>query len=314
VLHSDAIQPADYFIGPEPASIELPFPNKAGKQVLFDEGSAVKDTLLHYSQIWDLRPEGKLTKDRPTSQIYKVDYRGRPAVLKLLTAVGIEDERYGATALAYWNGIGAARLYQADAGAHLLEFIDGMDCVALVQEDRDDEATAIIGEVIATLHGACARSMPEALTTLEDRFSELFKAALCPGADPIVCLGAKVARELLDAPLNNCVLHGDLHHENVLQSSERGWLAIDAKGLLGETTYDGAMAVLNPMGFDTLTEQPERIQKMTEVLADRMQVSHLRLLRYTFAHACLSASWAMESSIFSSSHALRIARTINDML
>ncbi|MEL6921850.1 MAG: aminoglycoside phosphotransferase family protein [Pseudomonadota bacterium] len=274
----------------------------------------MKNKLLHYCHVWDLRPRGKLTKDRPTSQLYKVDYRGRPAVLKLLTAIGMEDERYGATALAYWNGVGAARLYQADAGAHLLEFIDGKDCVALVREGRDDEALTIIGEVVANLNVACARSTPAALTTLEDRFSELFVAAMRTDADPIIRLGANVARELLGSPLNNTVLHGDLHHENVLHSSERGWLAIDAKGLLGETTYDGAMAILNPMGFDTLTEQPERIQKFTEVLADSMKVCDLRLLRYTFAHACLSASWAMETPIFSSSHALRIARTIKHML
>lgn len=207
-------------------------------------GDAVKDKLLHYCQIWDLHPKGKLTNDRPTSQIHKVDYQGRPAVLKLLTAVGAEDERYGATALACWKGVGAAHLYQADEGAHLLEFIDGKDCVALVQEGRDDDASAIVGEAIARLHGAYAGPTPKALTTLEDRFSELFDAALSPSADPIICLGASVARELLKDPLNTTVLHGDLHHENVLYSSERGWLAIDAKGLIGETTYDGAMAVL----------------------------------------------------------------------
>jgi Aminoglycoside/hydroxyurea antibiotic resistance kinase len=30
------------------------------------------------------------------------------------------------------------------------------------------------------------------------------------------------------------VLHGDMHHENVLKFSSRGWPAIDPKGLVGE--------------------------------------------------------------------------------
>ena len=273
----------------------------------------MKDKLAHYASIWGLRPLGKLAKDRPTSQVHKVEYRGGPAVLKILTPIGQEDERHGATALAYWDGQGAARLYQADAGAHLLEFIDGRDCVALVQEGRDDGASAIIGETLARLHAA-AGPPPENLTTLDMRFAELFDAAGRPGIDPIFQRGAAMARALLDAPLNTTVLHGDLHHENILHSSERGWLAIDAKGLRGETTYDGAMAVLNPKGVDELVESPERIRTIVRILAEKMNVSDCRLLRYTFAHACLSASWSMETPIFSSARALRIASQIERML
>ena len=265
-------------------------------------------------RLWGLRSEGKLAEDRPTSQIYKVEFEGRPAVLKLLTPLGAKDERHGALALSCWKGQGAAHLYRADAGAHLLEFIDGGDCVQLVHEGRDDDASTIIGEALARIHGAHTGAPPDALTTLEARFSELFAAAARPGIDPILGRGADMARALLDTPLNTNVLHGDLHHENILHASDRGWLVIDAKGLRGETTYDGAMAVLNPKGVDALTETPERIRAIAGILAAKMDVSAERLLRYTFAHACLSASWSMETPTFSSSHALRIARTIERML
>ncbi|MEO0991656.1 MAG: hypothetical protein AAFX00_11980, partial [Pseudomonadota bacterium] len=62
------------------------------------------DRLHYYARAWGLRPLGKLAEDRPTSQIHKVEFEGRPAVLKLLTPLGQEDERHGATALACWNG------------------------------------------------------------------------------------------------------------------------------------------------------------------------------------------------------------------
>ena len=212
------------------------------------------------------------------------------------------------------DGQGAARLYRADAGAHLLEFIDGEDCVSLVHAGRDDDASAVIGDALARIHKAHAGPPPEDLTTLQTRFLELFNAASKPGIDPIIRRGASMARTLLDTPLNNAVLHGDLHHENILRSSARGWLVIDAKGLRGETTYDGAMAVLNPMGLDALTETPERISRIVSILAGKMGVSDRRLLSYTFAHACLSASWSMETPVFSSSHALRIAGIIEGML
>jgi aminoglycoside/hydroxyurea antibiotic resistance kinase len=43
------------------------------------------------------------------------------------------------------------------------------------------------------------------------------------------------------------VLHGDLHHGNVLDFGLRGWLAIDPKGLLGERGFDFANIFTNPI-------------------------------------------------------------------
>ncbi|MEM1274039.1 MAG: aminoglycoside phosphotransferase family protein [Pseudomonadota bacterium] len=179
---------------------------------------------------------------------------------------------------------------------------------------RDHDASAIIGAVLATLHAAHPGPPPKVLTPLEVRFAELFDATKQPHADPILQRGAKTAQTLLNHPLNEVVLHGDLHHENILQSSSRGWLAIDAKGLRGETTYDRAMAVLNPQSHDALVMAPDRIAAITETLAHALNVGARRLLQFTFAHACLCACWSMETSTFSSDRALSMARIIERML
>lgn len=272
------------------------------------------DALDHYRHIWGLRVLKKLVGDRPTSQVLKVEYQGQLAVLKLLTPLGAEDERFGALALSCWAGHGAARLYASDARAHLLEFVDGPDAVSMVLSARDDEASQVLGHTLARLHSAYRSAPPSELTPPDTRFSELFDVAKQPGHDPIFRSGAETARELLSAPLNEAVLHGDLHHENVLHSDTRGWLAIDAKGLRGETTYEGAMAVLNPQCAGELVATPERIAQICAILANRLGVSKTRLLRFTFAHVCMSASWAMETDAFSSSRALKVARLIQQML
>jgi streptomycin 6-kinase len=56
---------------------------------------------------------------------------------------------------------------------------------------------------------------------------------LRPTAD-IFSLSAETAHALLAAPREITVLHGDIHHDNILHFGERGWLAIDPKGLIGE--------------------------------------------------------------------------------
>ena len=45
---------------------------------------------------------------------------------------------------------------------------------------------------------------------------------------------------LADAARGRASLHGDLHHDNVLDFGPRGWLAIDPHGLLGERGFDFA--------------------------------------------------------------------------
>jgi len=42
-------------------------------------------------------------------------------------------------------------------------------------------------------------------------------------------------------------MHGDFHHYNVL-SSDRGWLAIDPKGMLGPAAYEVGPLLMNPLG------------------------------------------------------------------
>ncbi|WP_235583068.1 aminoglycoside phosphotransferase family protein, partial [Kitasatospora sp. Root107] len=61
-------------------------------------------------------------------------------------------------------------------------------------------------------------------------------------------LGEPCPRRYLDAAVTACrelggdhapvVVHGDLHHGNVLAGRHSEWLAIDPKGLIGEPAFD----------------------------------------------------------------------------
>ncbi|WP_434737349.1 aminoglycoside phosphotransferase family protein [Haemophilus influenzae] len=100
----------------------------------------------------------------------------------------------------------------------------------------------ILCDTAARLHAPRSGPPPD-LHPLQEWFQPLFRlaaehAALAPAAS--------VARQLLAAPREVCPLHGDLHHENVLDFGDRGWLAIDPHGLLGERTFDYANIFTNP--------------------------------------------------------------------
>jgi streptomycin 6-kinase len=244
--------------------------------------------LDHYLRTWSLTDPEPLAQT-PTSHVYTVTYQGQRAVLKVLTPVGVCDEKGGAVALAHWNGRGAVRLLREDAQAHLLEYLPGEDLAALVGRGEDDRATTITGEVLNRLHLAPGK-LP-ALTTLNQRFRSLFRRA---ESDAAYARAARLAHTLLADPHNVHVLHGDMHHENIRWHPERGWLAFDPKGLVGERTYDAANTLCNPMTLPGMVLDGDRLIRQATLLADALHVDRLRLLVFTYAHAHLSASWSLE--------------------
>jgi streptomycin 6-kinase len=257
----------------------------------------MNDRLHHYLRAWHLSDPRRLV-ETPTSHLYTVTCGRVTAVLKLLTEYGWEERR-GALALCHFDGHGAVRIYRSDERAQLLEYAAGDELVSLVERGDDEEATRIIAGVLEQLHGVRNSEPGVGLLPLKDWFRELFKKAESEralGVDSIYVHGADVAARLLADPLDVCVLHGDIHHRNIRQSS-RGWLAFDPKGLVGERTYDCANTLCNPFRgqprYDELVHDGKRLLTAAGILADSLAVDLERVLQFTFVYACLSASWAL---------------------
>jgi streptomycin 6-kinase len=176
-----------------------------------------------------------------SSRLLPVRRDGKPAMLK----IAIEpEERIGGHLMSWWNGQGAAEVLAHDGEAFLIERATGTGSLArMVQEGRDDEASRIICGVVAGLHAPRTKPAPE-LVPLSRWFGELKPAAARHGG--ILASAAEAAAELLSSPQDVTILHGDIHHGNVLDFGPRGWLAIDPKGLCGERGFDYANIFCNP--------------------------------------------------------------------
>jgi streptomycin 6-kinase len=81
------------------------------------------------------------------------------------------------------------------------------------------------------------------------------------------------------------LLHGDMHHENVLFDRARGWLAIDPKGV---------RPLRNPCGRPDLFAQPDVIRRRADLFARTLFIDSARALRWAFAQAVLAAIWQIE--------------------
>lgn len=261
-----------------------------------------------YLQRWALEPDGRPFRT-PSSRLLPVRAGGVPAMLKLAT---VEEERLGADLMVWWRGGGAARVLARDGAALLIERATaGKSLATLVRDGGDDAACRIACRVAAALHAPRRRAPPERLVPLDVRFRALWPASARHGEPFASC--AAVARGLLAEPREVGVLHGDIHHDNILDfGAGRGWRAIDPKGLLGERGYDFANLFCNP--DPASAADPERLARRLGVIAGAAGLDPDRLLRWVIAHAGLSAAWHVEDggdpgpALAVAGNALRLAR------
>lgn len=232
---------------------------------------------------WDLTPDGAPITTR-TSRLRPVRHRGRPAMLKVATHA---EERWGAGLMAWWDGEGAARVLTHEGDALLLERATGArSLAAMACHGRDDEASRILCAVAARLQ-APRPQPPPALVPLRRWFEALAPVAASHGG--ILARAAEAAQELLAEPRDVVVLHGDLHHGNVLDFEERGWLAVDPKRLLGERGFELANLLRNPDHETALP--PGRLARQATVIAEAAGLERARLLKWALALAGLSTAW-----------------------
>src|SRR5215217_2525586 len=252
----------------------------------FARKMALHPVLEDYLARWRLTPDGTPLTTH-TSILLPVRQEGMPVMLKIATEA---EERRGAESMIWWGGYGAARVLAHDGDALLMERATGEgSLVEMARHDLDDEATRIICAVASRLHAPRDRPHPPSLVPLTRWFAELEPAAARHGG--LLKVADTMARELLDEPRNVVMLHGDIHHGNILDFGPRGWLAIDPKHLVGERAFDFVNILRNP--DDQVALAPGRFSRQATVVADAAGLDRTRLLKWTLAFTGLSAAWIL---------------------
>ncbi|HEX8347620.1 MAG TPA: aminoglycoside phosphotransferase family protein [Actinoplanes sp.] len=223
---------------------------------------------------------------------------GTPAVLKLGVPSGtsLAEE---APALAAFGGRGAVQMLRVDLdrGALLLERVTpGWRARDLVH-DRDGEATSAAIGVMRRLHvpppPGC--SVPDLLSQAQafDDYRTVHGDAGPLPLDLVLRAGG-LMRELCASATDHVVLHGDLHHDNILRATREPWLAIDPHGVIGDPGYEVGSLLFNPDPVDRDERLTALVPARVEQLADGLAMPVDRVVAWGFVKAVLSDVWSAE--------------------
>ena len=257
--------------------------------MLSSSGTDLNDMMIFndYLKQWHLIQDGNPIMTN-TSHLLPVIYQGQSAMLKIALS---EEERAGAALMVWWNGEGAARIFRHESDALLMERATGKHSLThMARSGQDDEASRIICDVTARLHANTHRPYPSSLVPLSTWFRSLHAAANEHGG--IFTQADNAATELLSNPQDTVVLHGDIHHQNILDSGIHGWIAIDPKGLLGERGFDYANIFCNP--DQDIATRPGRLAQQATIVAKAAALEYSRLMKWILAYAGLSAAWSLQ--------------------
>jgi streptomycin 6-kinase len=236
-------------------------------------------------------------------------------VLKVLRNQG--DEWRSGEMLRLFEGRGVVRVYEYVDGAVLMErLIPGDSLVEKTLNGSDDEATEILAEVIGRMS---PRAIVASVPTIQD-WGKGFRGYVASGdtqiARNLVADAERVFTELCASQSHPHLLHGDLHHYNVLSDVDRGWLAIDPKGVVGEVEYEVGAALRNPIERPELFVQRSIIEKRVQRFALSLNLDVRRMLAWAFAQAVLAAIWGFEDAgvVEPTNPAIALAHAMRPML
>lgn len=129
-----------------------------------------------------------------------------------------------------------------------------------------------------------------AFSKIRDRFD----GATGPFDTKLFSLAESIKDELLESISDRVLLHGDLHHFNILKNKDE-WLIIDPKGVIGEKEYELASFFKNPNDFVLKKENLTRIfNQRVDIFTDILKLDRHKVIRWAFVHGILSSLWNVD--------------------
>jgi len=242
---------------------------------------------------WDLTVDGALMNGFCSLVVPVLTADGERSVLKLHTDADADESDFEHLALQHWHGNGTVLLLRADPRrrAMLLERLHPRDLTTI----GDREACEVVGGLYGRIH---VPALPQlrTITSYVERWTADLEAL--PRNAPIPrrlreqCVS--LARDLVADPASvGVIIHGDLHHHNVLAADREPWLVIDPKPMSGDPHYEPAPMLWNRWDEIVAGNARENLRRRFHTLVDVAGLDEDRARDWVVVRMVHNMSWAV---------------------
>ena len=242
---------------------------------------------------WDLTVDGALMNGFCSLVVPVLTADRERSVLKLHTDADADESDFEHLALQHWHGNGTVLLLRADPRrrAMLLERLHPRDLTTI----GDREACEVVGGLYGRIH---VPALPQlrTITSYVERWTADLEAL--PRDAPIPrrlreqCVS--LVRDLVADPASvGVIIHGDLHHHNVLAADREPWLVIDPKPMSGDPHYEPAPMLWNRWDEIVAGNARENLRRRFHTLVDVAGLDEERARDWVVVRMVHNMSWAV---------------------
>jgi streptomycin 6-kinase len=257
------------------------------------------DILAHCESAWGLKqisPFEDLSYNFVASAVTQTE---EAVILK----IGVPNPELvtEAVALRVYNGNGAARLlaFDAERGALLIEQLAPGTMLHHLGDNPQESRIAACLMAQLCLPPPEGHRFPslndwaKVFTRVRDNYRlETYGLPLS-----MLETAQQLAGQLSETADGEWLLHGDLHHFNILYDRSRGWTVIDPKGVIGDRAFQAARFFCNPI--PVLLSSPDLLaitRQRAEIISAELEIDQQRILEWAYVDCTLGACWSIEES------------------
>ena len=243
--------------------------------------------ITHDYQLSDIKPVPNMTHHYVATAMQK----DTPVVLKM--GLDIQALSKETRCLSCFSGFGCVELINASDGMILMQQALLGTTLTSYFPDKEDAAIEVCIRLIERLHQASVPddhhffSLKELLQTLDEDLS-------IPKS--ILGKAIQLRNYLLSSTSREVLLHGDLHHDNILKHAD-DWVAIDPKGFIGDPIYDACAFLQNPFDLTKQADPPSLIDYRIKRLCQLLECDHQRLFDWLYVKTALCWAWCLQDNL-----------------
>lgn len=201
--------------------------------------------------------------------------------------------------------------YDRDSGWLLEERI--LPGTPLRAESSLEKRIQVLAQIFPRIHKSCTDGI-----SYLDLLSSAYFFCKRSGASSLLHDKAELARsicaEMFDKYPERVLLHGDLHHDNLLLHSDGHYVVIDPKGVIGPSILDLPRFILNELDAPHSGSDAVHIDTVISMISDRFDYPAEDIRKVYYMESVLANVWHLEDGEVINSHQLKLAEDIFQQL
>jgi len=255
-----------------------------------------KKRLAKYTEQWDLQNVAFMACEANLLFLCESQEFGS-CVLK----VGLHGEDYTEiNCLREYNGNGYCRLYKYDYEDSVLLLQRIYPGNRMWDITDHNERARLFAQVLNGLQFHETTNITEQYPTYLTCMESIRKTLIdMSGHDDLICYldkAIKTYSELKQRHPVTCLLHGDMHQENLLLNETGGYTIVDPKGMSDMPVMETARFIMNEVNYHEVSEpfNENNIKQIVEIISADTDFAKQDIFKAMFVDAALGQAWSME--------------------